>query len=252
MKGQPMKLKKSTYLIALLMAFGMMLALCGCDSGANATAIRMTQMQNMANVAERALTGYDDRIAIAEEAISTIQVILSDPNLAVPAREEMRAAIAKAVAVKAKFEGAKVIALEQIRSIRETMADLTADGVQPGEDLIAFGEGITNVGRVLPPPVGPILALIGGLIGAIGEARRRTATKARDRAETLRDTALEGEAIYAADANEFEKVARGVVASVKTALKLTTPDTAAKIKLILKDEQQDLGVRAGVKKLLDT
>ncbi len=197
----------------------------GCSGSAEDTAIRIAQMQSFANVAERALTVYDERITVAESTIVDIRDILADPDLGIPHQEEMQAAIAKALAVKAKFEGAKVVALQQIRSIRATIAELESDGIQPGEDLIAFGKGVTDVGRSLPAPVGPLFILIGTLIGGIGEVRRRAAVK----------------------------IARGVVASVDALLEWTPNiDNKAKYKTILKSKQRELGVRSGVKKLLGT
>lgn len=210
--------------VKFLMLIGILM-FAGCSGSTEDTAIRIAQMQSFANVAERALTAYDERITIAEATIVDIRDILADPDLGIPHREEMQAAIARGLAAKAKFEGAKVVALEQIRSIRATIAELESDGIQPGEDLIAFGKGVTDVGRSLPAPVGPLFILIGTLIGGIGEVRRRAAVK----------------------------IARGVVASVDALLEWTPNiDNKAKYKTILKSKQRELGVRSGVKKLLGT
>ena len=112
-----------------------------------------------------------------------------------------------------------------MQAIRAKITELEADGVQPGEDLIAFGEGVTNVGKSLPPPIGPILLLIGGVIGAIGEMRKRAS----------------------------DKVARGIVASVDAVLAdESIIINTASAKAVLKDTQRGLGVREAVKKLLDT
>ncbi len=214
------------------------LAFAGCSGSAEDTAIRIAQMQNFANVAERALTGYDERIEVAEGAIEKIQVILADPNLPIPAREEMQAAIATALEVKAQFEKAKVMALDEIQNIREAIAHLTADGIQPGEDLIVVGERMRDVGNKLPAPVGPIIALIGMIVAVLGEVRKRKAEKSEDDAWDVTD--------------EADRIARGVIASVGVVLKKANKTEATAMKDTLKFEQREFGIRAGVKRILDT
>ena len=205
-----------TFLALIAMLF------CGCSTSSEANIL---QMKYLADSVEQAIMSYDNKLAGMEGAISDIQVILADPNLAVPAREEMQAGIARVLAAKAVVDSKKVIALNLLQTTRARITELEADGIQPGEDLIAFGEGLTNVGKSLPPPVGPILLLIGAIVGGIGEARRRGAVK----------------------------VARGVVASVNAVLADESYSVnAAKAKTILKNTQRELGVREGVKKLLDT
>ena len=160
----------------LLISIVILLSISGCSNSIEDTEIRMAQMRNMASVAEHAITAYDERIEEAEAAISEIKTILADPNLAIPAREELHAVITKAEVAKAKFETAKVIASQKIADIKARITELESDGIQPGEDLIAFGEGISDVGRSLPAPVGPIFLLLGAIIGGLGEARKRKAT----------------------------------------------------------------------------
>ncbi len=213
-----MKAVKFLTLIVIL-GFGLI----GCSGSVEDTRARMAQMQNMADVAERALTQYDERVGEAEAAIAQIQAVLADPNLPIPAREEMQVAIAKALAVKAKFEGAEAVAIEQIRAVRETIKQLEADGIQPGEDLIVFGERMQDVGFKLPSSVGPIIGLIGMIVAGFGEARARSS----------------------------KKVARGVITSVGTVFESGT-GVKDEWKRILKEEQRRLGIRASVKKLLDT
>jgi len=205
-----------------IVCIGFFISLTGCSGGEEA---RIAMMKNMVDQVEHSIQVYDEKAAVAEEAISDIREILEDPNLAVPAREEMQAAIEKAVAVKAKFEVAKGVALEQVRAIKAKIAEIEADGIQSGEDLIVFGEGAKQIGYSLPAPVGPIFILIGTVIGALGEARKR----------------------------KSDKIARGVVASVdKVIADANNPADVHAIKVRLKSVQRDLGVREGVKKLLDT
>jgi len=215
-----MKLYKGISSLFILMA---LLVVGGCQ-GDESHAYHILLMKGMAEQVEAGIVAYDEKVADAEAAIQEIQILLADPNLVISAKEEMQDAIAMAVEIKSRFEGAKVAALEQVRAIKAKIVELEADGIQPGEDLIAFGEGVKNVGKSLPAPVGPILLLVGGVIGAIGEMRKR----------------------------KSDKIARGVVASVDTVLELEEPNHVGKIKTVLKDKQRELGVREGVKKLLDT
>ena len=213
-----MKSYKGISSLFVLMA---LLVVGGCQ-GDESHAYHILLMKGMAEQVEAGIVAYDEKVADAEAAIQEIQILLADPNLVISAKEEMQDAMA--VEIKSRFEGAKVAALEQVRAIKAKIVELEADGIQPGEDLIAFGEGVKNVGKSLPAPVGPILLLVGGVIGAIGEMRKR----------------------------KSDKIARGVVASVDTVLELEEPNHVGKIKTVLKDKQRELGVREGVKKLLDT
>ena len=213
--------------------------LSGCDAGntqQNLNIMKATIQQVTAGIEifDSRVVEAEEHLIAAEAVLRQAKELLEDPNLTVPAKEEALAMIDEALAVKAKAMEARVkwdtmreIARSQIAVLEADIAKAEEGGSLPGEDLIILGRGISSVGQSLPAPIGPILGVLGAVIAAIGEARRRAS----------------------------EKVARGVVASVDVVLDGKAdraPMSPDEMKAVLKETQRKLGVRAGVKKLLDT
>lgn len=208
----------------------------GCDMGN--TQHNIDIMKGTIHQISEGIKIFDSRVVEAEQHLTAAETVLrqtkellSDPNLSVPAKEEALAMIdraleakAKAMALKTKWETMKEVAQSQIVDLEKDIVEAEAGGVLPGDDMVILGRGISNTGKSLPEPVGPILGLLGGIIAAIGETRRRKAVK----------------------------VARGVVSSVDVIMEDMNEDQIRQAKFDLKTEQRKLGVRAGVKKLLDT
>jgi len=191
----------------------------GCDSTSRE---RLDLLEGVVAKASETSTAMTVELTTLRQGMVEMQAVLADPNLAVPEREKIQALLSAAIAQVTVVAEKKAQIDAMVAIWQAKLIELKGKDVTYADELILYGEAASQLGPLIPAPVGPILTLAGILAGTIG-------------------TVL---------AKKQKKISTGVVRSVNTLLTSALVTDAAAAKVILQDSQEKSGIREGVRSIL--
>jgi len=125
-------------------------------------------LENAVLQAEKISDDLGVRLDEMEAVLVETQAALNDPNLPADLREQLNNLLTQTV------DGIKVVSAKRgeygalITRLRKQIAEAKEEGMGPGDELKLYGEGLTTVGKSLPPPIGAYVTLAGIVAGIIG------------------------------------------------------------------------------------
>lgn len=129
---------------------------------------RVAMLENAVLQAEKISDDLGVRLDEMEAVLVETQAALNDPNLPADLREQLNNLLTQTV------DGIKVVSAKRgeygalITRLRKQIAEAKEEGMGPGDELKLYGEGLTTVGKSLPPPIGAYVTLAGIVAGIIG------------------------------------------------------------------------------------
>jgi len=127
--------------------------------------------------AEKISDELEVRLTEMETVITETQVALADPNLPAAFRDQLNDILTQTI------EGIKVVSEKRgeyaglISRLRQQLEEAETEGMDFGDELSLYGEGLKTIGPTIPPPIGPIITVVGAVFGILGTmlAKKRKA-----------------------------------------------------------------------------
>jgi len=201
----------------VILMISLLIGGCGTDSRE-----RLDLLEGIVAKANEASTAMTEQLTTLRQGMIEMQTVLADPNLALPEREKIQALLTNAIAQATVVAEKKAQIDAQINIWQAKLLELKDKDVTYADELILYGQAASQVGPLIPAPVGPLITLGGILAGTIGTILAKRA----------------------------KKVSSGLVHSVNTLLANPVVTDVVVAKAILQESQETSGVRESVRKLM--
>jgi hypothetical protein len=186
---------------------------------------RIAALQRVVNATAEQSNQMDAKIVLLQRALASAQNLLADPNLASATLVNIRADVAT---LQAKLDAAKPVKqlLDQnlVAYQAQLTATLAAGPVDIATEAKTYGQGITAVSPILPPPWNALAALLGVAV-TVGGAVAGAAVKGRKDAGAISGIVASVDALLQSDQIKDLETAKNLLARAQ----VKTPGAAAMV-----------------------